>query len=495
MKAMRAFRLTLWGLVICSLLFAHAGLMAQVTSGVAPESNPGTDASASAPPAAQPPAAQPPGGNSQVLHIVVGRSVIINLQARLRRVLVSNPTVVESTTTSPTQVVVTAKGPGTSSVILWDETGESRILDVYCDVDVGALRDALEQAFATESIQVTADQGRVMLSGVVRSQSVADDITKLALSYNKDVVSSLTVSGRHPRQIMLQVKFAEVDRTKLTEFGINIFSTGTANTPGTISTQQFGAPSLGSTSGSGAVTGTIGGSLTGTTTSLNVSDLLNIFLFRPDLNLGATIKDLQQKNVLQVLAEPNLLAVDGQPATFHAGGEFPYPVPQGGVGAGVITIQFKPFGVKLGFTATIGTDDVIHLKVAPEVSTLDFANALRLANFVIPAISTREAQTEIELRSGQSFGIAGLLDNRTTAILSKVPGIGDIPILGLLFRSKSINNSHTELLVLVTPTIVDPVNQAAPAPKLPEQPLPFLDSPKFDQSIQPKKPAAEEKPK
>lgn len=484
---MRAFRFALWGFVICSLLFVHPGLKAQVTSAGAPEAAAGAGASVPAPPASSPDSPQAPGANSQVLHIMVGRSVIINLQTRLRRVLVSNPLVVESVTTSPTQVVVTAKLPGTSSVILWDEAGESRILDVYSDVDVGGLRDALDQAFSTESVQVTSDQGRVMLSGVVRNKAVVDDIGKLALSYNKDVVNSLTISGRHPKQIMLQVKFAEVDRTKLTELGINIFSTGATNTFGTLSTQQFSPPSL----AGGGTTGGIGG----TAGSLSVSDVLNIFLFRPDLNLGATIRALQGRNVLQILAEPNLLAVDGQPATFHAGGEFPYPVPQGGVGAGTITIQFKQFGVRLSFTANIVSDDVIHLKVAPEVSTLDFANALRISGFVIPAISTRAAETEIELKSGQSFGIAGLLDNRTTAIMSKIPGIGDIPILGLLFRSKSVNNSNTELLVVVTPTIVDPVNQAGPGPQLPEPPLPYLGVKEFDQSINPKKPAGEETPK
>ena len=161
-----------------------------------------------------------------------------------------------------------------------------------------------------------------------------------------------------------------------------------------------------------------------------MSDLLNVFVFRPDINLGATIKALQSQNVLQILAEPNLLAVDGQPATFHAGGEFPYPVPQVGVGGGgTITIQFKQFGVRLNFTANITADDVIHLKVAPEVSTLDFANSLRVSGFGIPAISTRAAETVIELKSGQSFGIAGLLYNRTTVIMSKIPVIGDIPIL------------------------------------------------------------------
>lgn len=484
MNAMRAFRLVLWGLLLCSIVFSLPGLKAQVSSGAAP--GPQEETSASLPAQDADPAASPqaPGTSSQVLHIVVGRSVIINLQARLRRVLVSNPKVVESLTTSPTQVVVTAKEPGTSSILLWDETGESRILDVYADVDVGALRDALDQAFAAESIQVTSDQGHVMISGVVRNKAVADDVAKLASAYSKDVVNSLTISGRHPKQIMLHVKFAEVNRTKLSEFGINIFSTGLGNTPFVTSTQQF--------SPLGISEGGVGGA----TSSLSVSDLLNIFVFNPNINLGATIRALQGKNVLQILAEPNLLAVDGQPATFHAGGEFPYPVPQG-VGAGgggtVITIQFKPFGVRLGFTGAILNDDVIRLKVAPEVSALDFANALRLQGFVVPALSTRTAETEIELRSGQTFGIAGLLDNRTTAIMSKIPGIGDIPILGQLFRSKSINNAQTELLVLVTPVIVDPVNQPTPAPEPPKPPLPFLDQPKFDESLE-NRPAEEPKP-
>ena len=485
---MRAFRLVLWGLLVCFLVVSHPGLKAQESSAGAAEPEPAASAPAPSPVADEAAPQQAPGTSSQVLHIVVGRSVIINLQARLRRVLISNPVVVESVTTSPTQVVVTAKQPGTSSVLLWDETGESRILDVYSDVDVGALRDALDQAFSSESIQVTSDQGHVMISGVVRNKAVADDVVKLASSYNKDVVSSLTISGRHPKQIMLQVRFAEVDRTKLTELGINIFSTGATNTIGTISTQQFSPPGVGATSGGSA-------GIAGTETTLKLNDLLNVFLFRPDLNLGATIRALQGRNVLQILAEPNLLAVDGQPATFHAGGEFPFPVPQGGGAGGgaVITIQFKPFGVRLSFTGTILNDDVIHLKVAPEVSALDFANALRIQGFVVPALSTRTAETEIELKSGQTFGIAGLLDNRTTAIMSKIPGIGDIPILGLLFRSKSLNNAQTELMVLVTPTIVDPVNQATPAPEPPKPPLPFLDTPKFDESLE-KKPAEEPKP-
>ena len=213
---------------------------------------------------------------------------------------------------------------------------------------------------------------------------------------------------------------------------------------------------------------------------------MNIFLFRPDINLGATIKLLQEKNVLQILAEPNLMAYSGVSAHFLAGGEFPYPIVQGGAAGTVpiITIQFRPYGVKLEFTGTIEDNGIIRLKVAPEVSSLDYTNTITIAGFVMPAISTRRAETEVELKDGQSFGIAGLLDDRTTVQLSKVPGIGDIPILGQLFRSRSVNRSNTELLVLVTPTIVDPATGQLPSgePQV-NPPVQNLDKGEFDKGL------------
>lgn len=425
-------------------------------------------------------AAPQAGVDTQEVHILNGRSVIINMQARLRRVLVSNPTIIHTETTSPTQLVMVARQPGSSTVIIWDETGHSRILDVYSDVDVAGLRDAVQQAYPGESIQATADQGKIVLTGVAPNKEAFDDLTKLATVYSANVVNSLTIAEKHGQQILLQVKIAEVDRTKLDQLGINIFSTGAANTPGTVTTGQFSPPTVGN---GGQITGHIPGQNNGTTTTLNVTNLLNIFLFRPDLNLGATVAALQQKNVLQILAEPNLMAANGQPAKFLAGGEFPFPVIQPGVTFNTVTIVFKPFGVQLNFTAIIERDNVVRLKVAPEVSALDFTNAVTVSGFTIPAISTRRAETEIELKNGQSFGIAGLLDHRTTALLNKVPGIGDVPIIGKLFRSKSINNSVSELMVLVTPVIVDPVGQAGASPKLPPMSMPLLDSPKFDQSL------------
>jgi pilus assembly protein CpaC len=416
----------------------------------------------------------------QALHIFVGKSVVINVQSPVTRILSSNPVVVETIATSPTQVVVEGKAAGTSSLILWDTSGHSQMLDVTVDVNVASLRTAIEQTFPNQPITVQSDGAHLILTGTVSDAKIAEDVAKMAASYSAGVVNSLSVAPVHEQQILLEVKFAEVDRTKLQQLGFNFFSTGAANTIGTVSTQQFSPATLssaGGSSGSGSNGGTVSSS------SITLSDLLNIFAFRPDINLGATIRDLEGKSVLQILAEPNLLALNGQKASFLAGGEFPVPIVQGGQNVGVVTIQFRPFGVRLEFTGYIGKDNVIRLHVAPEVSTLDFSNAAIISGFTVPALSTRRAETEIELRNGQSFGIAGLLDNRAQAQLSKVPGIGDIPVLGLLFRSKSISRSNSELVVLVTPHVVDPAKLNGPPPETPVNPMKFLDKPGFDSTL------------
>lgn len=413
----------------------------------------------------------------QVLHVFVGKSVVINLQAPVTRILSSNPAVIDTLATSPTQVVVEGKTPGVSSLILWDSSGHSQMLDVTVDVNISRLRAAIEESYPTQHITVQSDGAHLLLTGTVSDPKTVDDVVKLAGQYSSGVVNSLIVVPIHEKQILLEVKFAEVDRTKLQQFGINFFSTGAANTVGTVSTQQFSPPTLQSQTGGGAGGGGISAS------SLTITDPLNIFAFRPDMNLGATIRDLQTKSVLQILAEPNLLAMNGQKASFLAGGEFPFPVVQGGQNIGVVTIQFRPFGVRLEFTGYLGEGNVIRLHMIPEVSTLDFSNAVTISGFTVPALSTRRAETEIELKDGQSFGIAGLLDNRAQVQFSKVPGIGDIPILGNFFRSRSINRSNSELLVLVTPRVVDPT-RAEIAPKAPPaNPIKFLDNPGFDKDM------------
>jgi pilus assembly protein CpaC len=404
--------------------------------------------------------------------------VVINVPARLQRVLASNPSVIEIVATSPNQVVVEGKQAGNSSLILWDDSGQSQMLDVIVDLDVSGLRTAIEHAYPDLQIDVQADGSRLLLWGNVSDAHVVEDLTKMAAAYSSQVVNSLTVPVSHDRQVMLAVKIAEVDRTRLEQWGINLLNTGALNTIGTISTQQYGPPSGSSSSSTG------GASIPGIgSNSLSVPNLLNIFLFRPDLNLATTIQALEEKNILQILAEPNLMALNGQKASFLVGGEFPYPVVQGGTAIGAVTIQFRPYGVKLDFTADISKDKVVRLHVVPEVSTLDYSNSLTISGFTIPAVSTRRAETMIELKDGQSFGIAGLLDHRAQVELSKIPGIGDLPILGPLFRSKSITRTNTDLMVLVTPHITDPVQVAPPKPSEPKLAVPYLDVPKFDKNI------------
>jgi pilus assembly protein CpaC len=261
-------------------------------------------------------------------------------------------------------------------------------------------------------------------------------------------------------EILLQVKFAEVDRSTVNQLAVNLMSLPGNKIVGTTSTQQFGAPAL-------------SGTLSSSTTGFVLGDLLNVFAFRPDINLAATIKALEQKNLLQILAEPNVLTESGKEGYFLAGGEFPVPIVQPG-GAGsvpVITVQWRQFGVLLNFAPTLGADGLIHLKVRPEVSALDFANGVTVSGFNIPAISTRRVESEMELQDGQSFAIAGLVDNRVQKIFNKIPGIGDIPVLGKLFQSRNLNKSTSELLVVVTPRIV----KAAPPGTLPAGPR-FPDS-------------------
>ena len=441
--------------------------------------------------AAQPPVSAPqsqaslgqPGGQGpESVHIMVGHSLLIHTGSRIKRVLTGNPAVIESVPTSPRELVITAKEPGGSSLMVWDETGQNRTLDVYADLDVTSLRNTLDQSFPNTSVEVQSQGARVTLVGTVPSPAVADQILKMAGNFSKEVVDGLQVAAPpRQKQVMLKVRFAEADRGKLTQFGINLFSTGATNTIGTVSTQQFGPLALTQTTSSGSA------AAPQTPQQFSLSNLLNIFLFRPDINLGATISDLQTKNVLQILAEPNLMAINGESAHFLAGGEFPYPVVAAIGTAGAtptVTIQFKPYGVKLEFVPTILDDGSIRLKIAPEVSSLDYTNAITISGFTMPALSVRRAETTIELKDGQSFGIAGLLDNRVTIQLSKVPGIGDVPILGQLFRSRSNNRTNTELLVLVTPTIIDPVGGSVPiiGPQV-TMPVQNLDKERFDKGL------------
>jgi pilus assembly protein CpaC len=417
---------------------------------------------------------------SQSLHVLVGRSIFIKSVSRLKRVYVSNPVAVDSFTATPTQIVITAKTPGVSSLILWDEAGQSATYLVFSDLDVASLQNEIREALPDDNIKVEAEQDRVSLSGTVLSDASAEVAVKLAALYTKSVVNAVVVRLPHTRQVKLQVQIIEIDRSKVEQFGINLFSYGknqSNTTTGQFPSTQTYTPATGSAPA-----------------TLTSSNPLNLLFYNFGLNIGLTLQDLQARNLAQILAEPTITTLSGQKASFLAGGEFPFPVVQGSSGGLTsITIQFRPYGVKLDFTPIVNDDGTVQLKVAPEVSALDYTNAVTISGYTIPAISTRRAETQVELRDGQSFAISGLLDHRTTDIFNKMPGIGDVPILGQFFRSKNVNHSTVELMVIVTPTIVDPLHDAtSPAP--PKLPVPMLDPKQFDKKTGKQKPTTQPPP-
>ncbi len=405
------------------------------------------------------------------LRVMVGKSLLINTTERLKRVSVTDPSVADALVVTPTQVLVNGLAPGEISLLIWDELERSRSFDLRVDVDITAASEEIHKIFPDQKIDVTASRSAVVLSGHVTTEDVAKHAGALASAYSKNVVNVLTFGPVGADEILLEVKFAEVDRSAMTQLGINMFSTGAGNTQGTITTGQFGGVTP------GPLTDT-GGSGFPTTTTTTVSNFLNLFFFNPQVHLGAVIEALQSKNLLQILAEPNLVAVNGKESSFLAGGEFPFPVVQpAATGISTVTIQFREFGVRLRFTPVIQPNGNIHLHVIPEVSTLDFANSVTISGTTIPALSTRKADTEFELQDGQSFVIAGLIDNRVTDVMNKVPGLGDIPILGNFFRSKSLQKSNSELMVLCTARRISPSSQE---PKGPANPESFMDQKKFD---------------
>jgi pilus assembly protein CpaC len=410
---------------------------------------------------------------SAPLRVMVGKSLLINTTERLKRISVTDDSIASARVITPTQILIHGRAPGEVSLLIWDEVERYRSFDLRVDVDVSACAEEEHRVFPDEQITVSPSRAAIVLSGHVSTEDVSKRAGDLASAYSPKVVNVLTFGPVGAQEVLVQVKFAEVDRTALTQLGVNFFSTGAANTIGTITTGQFGGfspPNVGSSGQSSS-----GG--TSTTATETLSNVLNLFVFRPDINLGAVVEALQTKNLLQILAEPNLIAVNGKEASFLAGGQFPFPIVQPGAGFTAVTISFKEFGVRLQFTPLITPNGNIHLKVAPEVSTLDFANALTISGFTVPALSTRKAETEFEVQDGQSFVIAGLMDNRVTDIYNKIPGLGDIPILGNFFRSKSLQKTNSELMVLCTVHRVSPSAEPAKAPEIVDH---FLDKNKFD---------------
>jgi pilus assembly protein CpaC len=404
------------------------------------------------------------------LTLIVGRGELMQYAGEVKQVAASEPKIADVVVISPHEVMINAKGPGRTTVVIW-EAGSPPArydVDVLADnTDFEQFRSQMRTEFPGSHIEVTGKGDTLALTGDAINAAESKRAAGLAQTRAKNIVNLLKFPPEPElRQILLEVKFASIDRTALQQIGFNLFSRN-GKLLGESSTQQFASPRFSQLQYQN-------GQFSNST--VNFADLLNLFVYRPDINIGATIKALQQQNLLQILAEPNLITVEGKEASFLAGGSFPFPVltttSTGGSTAPVITVQFKPFGVQLDFTPTVTASGAIDLKVSPEVSSLDYANAVTLQGYLIPAISQRRAETEVILREGESFAIAGLIDNRVTREMDKVIGLSNIPILGNLFKTRATTKTTDELLVVITPHFVRPLSAEEKA-KLPDIIEPF----------------------
>jgi pilus assembly protein CpaC len=377
---------------------------------------------------------------AQNLSLPRGTSLLLVNPATIQRFTVGDPEVAEVVVVSPTELLINGKGLGSTSLILWEASVGPKLYSVEVTIDTPALERYLAEALPGEQIQVKASGQSVTLSGDVKDPVSVDRAVEIAKGTGVDAVVNNLVAPPAV-QVLLQVRFAEISRSNLKDFSAAL---------STLNPQKLDSDGdwLGS----------------------SISDgILRVLLSNPNANIEAIINASITKGVLNSLAEPNLLTLPGKEASFLAGGEFPYPTVQGttgaaGVGTGAVTIMFREFGIKLKFTPNIMQSGAIRLKVAPEVSTLDFANGLTVSGFEIPSILVRRAETEVELKEGQYLALAGLLDNSTIESVSKIPILGDIPILGAFFRSTNTRARQTELLVFVTPKLV---RASEVAPSLP----------------------------
>jgi pilus assembly protein CpaC len=384
--------------------------------------------------------ATPSSTSPDAINLLVGRSTVLNVGAPIARLSLTVPEIADALVTAPQQILIHGKNPGTISMFVWEKSGAIRTYEVTVRRDLSVLANQLRQLFPGEPITVTGSGKDVVLSGKVSTPYIVEKAAEVAIAYaekKENVVNLLKMQeGQSSNQVMLRVRFAEVSRSALQELGASYFANGyKQDWFGRVGTQQYPGPDF-------------------EDGKLLFSDFLNLFVFNAKEGLGSAIRALQTRGLFQSLAEPNLIAVDGKEASFLAGGEYPYPVATPSSNGVFITIMFKEFGVRLNFTPTILGEGMVRLKVRPEVSALDFANSITLQGFRVPALSTRRTETEVELQNGQTFAIAGLLNNSLTTSMQKIPGIGDIPILGLLFRSRAHQKNETELVVMITPYIV-----------------------------------------
>ncbi|MBA2526814.1 MAG: type II and III secretion system protein family protein [Pyrinomonadaceae bacterium] len=378
------------------------------------------------------------------VNVLVGQSRVINFDKPVGRFSVSNPDIAEAVLVSPDQVLVNGKAFGQVNFIAWEQSGsEYLVFDVYVRANLSLIDSQMRTLFPKDDIRLSQANGSVVMSGSVSDPKTAAQAQSVVEAAGFKTVNMMSSPVRNMAQVQLQVRVAEVSRNKAKELGSSYASTN----GGTSAFASGGGPASLTTS-----------TLPALSTNF-IGSAVNLFLFNNAIGMAAYIRALQTQGALRALAEPNLIAMDGQQASFLAGGEFPIPIVQGGGERTSVSIVFKEYGVRLNFKPTIIDEDHIRLDLEPEVSTIDFSNGVKFDGFLIPGLRTRRAKTSVELRDGQSFALAGLLDNNETQSLSKIPVLGDIPILGSLFKSKSFQKNETELMFIVTAQLVKPVNR------------------------------------
>jgi pilus assembly protein CpaC len=424
--------------------------------------------------------------------LLVGRSAIVDIGTPIQRVSLTSADVADAMVTASNQLLVNGKMPGTISMFVWERNGALHQYEIVVQRDLARLNEQMKRLFPNEAIDAQSNGKSIVLSGYVSTKETAALAASVAGGYvdkADDVVNLLKLQeGMVSNQVLLRVRFAEVSRTAVTDLGVGFFTSalGVHNTLGRVTTNQVPTPGFDELKWTKS-SSDFGGDVTQASGKNTFSDFLNVFLFSEKYDIGVVIKALQTRGLFQSLAEPNLVSESGKEASFLAGGEFPVPIAQGTGGNVAISVMFKEFGIRLNFTPIVSGNRV-HLKVRPEVSTLDFANGVTLQGFRIPALTTRRTETELELNDGQTFAIAGLLNNTVNSTMQKIPGIGDIPILGALFKSKAAQKDQTELVVMITPQIITRASVGVTG-SLPRTPEPFLPPLPQNKTVNPEAPA------
>ena len=402
------------------------------------------------------------GQSAEELRLTVGKSVVIDYPEDIRQISTTDPAILDASPVTTREILLNAKGIGAATMVVWSSNNQRMFYNVTVELNTDALKRILRDTFPGEAIEVRTSGESISLNGTVSTKEIAERAAALAGVTAKTVVNNLSLPiEKVARQVLLHVKFAELDRLKAQEYGINFQSTGAFN--------FLGALTAGNVSG---------------------ANLAGAF---KNLNLSIALKALVNQNILQILAEPTLVATDGKEGEFLVGGEVPVPVLQGGNNSQGVTIQYREFGIKLRYTPVITANKTIKLQLYQEVSSLDFTNATTLNNFVIPALSSRKTSTNVELGEGETFVVSGLLDNRDRAIVNNIPAVSSLPIIGALFKNKSLRKESTELIVIVTPEITMPLRPGDTKPEI-VYPDEFLKRLTLE-DVQPKGPGTKNKKK